>query len=333
MSFLLFSIAYRTFETIADAEELVQERFLRWQAVQLDEIESPAAFLVTIISRLCINHSHSDRLKSEESSQDLVWLAVNACRPRLNQADNIREVSPSWGIACCRIGSAARRTTSAHAGAEGFSLRDTCACDSFYRIVRRVLFTRGYKLSEFFAGLTMRLLVMGWFLLILVHIASGQADTAQAPKPGPEVRRLSYYVGTWIGKGETKDGPFGAAGKLSSRMSCEWFAGGFHLVCRGEERGPTGKRAFLNIKTYDEKTKAYSEYGISNFGESEYQTSGSMVGNKRTFIFDTDVEGKPVKFRYIEVMVSPTLFTYQAEASINDGPWKVIAEGKYTKVR
>ena len=59
----------------------------------------------------------------------------------------------------------------------------------------------------------------------------------------------------------------------------------------------------------------------------------SIVGNKQSFVFDIDAEGKPTKLRYVEVQVSPTLFTYQAEASIDGGPWTVIAEGKVTKVR
>jgi hypothetical protein len=146
---------------------------------------------------------------------------------------------------------------------------------------------------------------------------------------------LAYYLGTWRGEGGTKGGPFGPAGQLSSTMTCDWFAGGFHLVCRGEERGPTGKRTFLNILAYDKKAKAYTEYGISSLGESEYSTAGSIVGNKRTFVkdLDSDVEGKPTKLRYIETQVSPTFYAYQAEASIDRGPWTVIAEGKVTKVR
>jgi uncharacterized protein DUF1579 len=174
------------------------------------------------------------------------------------------------------------------------------------------------------------------------RIATEPAETSamsSTPTPRSEIEakhltnRLAYYLGTWRGEGETKGGPFGAAGKLSSTITCDWFAGGFHLVCRGEERGPTGKRTFLNILAYDEKANAYTEYGISSLGESEYSTGGSMVGNKRTFIKDLDSNGKPTKLRYIEVQVSPTFYTYQAEASIDGGPWTVIADGKITKVR
>jgi hypothetical protein len=116
---------------------------------------------------------------------------------------------------------------------------------------------------------------------------------------------LAYYPGTWRGEGEAQAGPFGPGGKLSSTTTCEWFAGGFHLVCRGEERGPTGKRTFLNIRGYDEKTKGYTEYSISDLGESEHNTGGTIVGNRRTFVFDMDMEGKPTKLRYVEVQESP----------------------------
>lgn len=63
---LLFSIAYRMLGSVADAEDMLQETFLRWQQVAAGEIESPRAFLVTILSRLCINHLQSARVRREE---------------------------------------------------------------------------------------------------------------------------------------------------------------------------------------------------------------------------------------------------------------------------
>ncbi|HEX6772204.1 MAG TPA: sigma factor, partial [Acidobacteriaceae bacterium] len=52
---LLFSVAYRMLGSVADAEDMLQETFLRWQQAGAEEIRSPRAFLVTIISRLSIN--------------------------------------------------------------------------------------------------------------------------------------------------------------------------------------------------------------------------------------------------------------------------------------
>jgi hypothetical protein len=172
-------------------------------------------------------------------------------------------------------------------------------------------------------------------LALLTSLSAQTPSASPIPTTPPEVQRLAYYLGTWRGEGETKSSPIGPAGKLSSTMTCDWFAGGFHLVCRGEEKGPTGKRTFLNILGYDEKAKAYTDYGISSLGESEYSTGGSIIGNKLTFVkdLDSDVKGKSTKLRYTEVQVSPTLYTYQAEASKDGGPWTVIAESKITKVR
>ena len=63
---LLFSIAYRMLGTVADAEDMLQEAFIRWQQTPRDEIRSPKAFLVTIVSRLCINHLQTARAQREE---------------------------------------------------------------------------------------------------------------------------------------------------------------------------------------------------------------------------------------------------------------------------
>ncbi len=63
---LLFSVAYRMLGSVADAEDMLQEAFIRWQQSSEQEIRSPRAFLVTIISRLCINHLQSARVQREE---------------------------------------------------------------------------------------------------------------------------------------------------------------------------------------------------------------------------------------------------------------------------
>jgi RNA polymerase sigma-70 factor (ECF subfamily) len=63
---LLFSIAYRMLGSVADAEDMLQETFIRWQQSAEESVRSPRAFLVTIISRLCINYLQSARAQREE---------------------------------------------------------------------------------------------------------------------------------------------------------------------------------------------------------------------------------------------------------------------------
>jgi len=63
---LLFSIAYRMLGSVTDAEDMLQETFIRWQQSTEQDVRSPRAFLVTIISRLCIKHLQSARVQREE---------------------------------------------------------------------------------------------------------------------------------------------------------------------------------------------------------------------------------------------------------------------------
>lgn len=63
---LLFSIAYRMLGSAMDAEDMVQETFLRWQQASDDDIQSPKAYLSTILTRLCIDHLRSAQKQREE---------------------------------------------------------------------------------------------------------------------------------------------------------------------------------------------------------------------------------------------------------------------------
>jgi RNA polymerase sigma-70 factor (ECF subfamily) len=62
---LLFSIAYRMLGSATDAEDIVQEAYLRYQATAPSQIVSPKAFLSTIVTRLCLNQLRSAKAQRE----------------------------------------------------------------------------------------------------------------------------------------------------------------------------------------------------------------------------------------------------------------------------
>lgn len=62
---LLFGIAYRMLGSVADAQDMVQECYLRWHQAAGGAIHTPSAWLTTAITRLCINHLQTARVKRE----------------------------------------------------------------------------------------------------------------------------------------------------------------------------------------------------------------------------------------------------------------------------
>ena len=63
---LLFGIAYRMLGSVMEAEDIVQETFLRWQKVAIDEVTSAKSYLSTVVTRLCIDYLRSARVRREE---------------------------------------------------------------------------------------------------------------------------------------------------------------------------------------------------------------------------------------------------------------------------
>jgi RNA polymerase sigma-70 factor, ECF subfamily len=61
----LFSIAYRMLGTVTDAEDMVQETYLRWRQSRDEHIRSTRAYLATIVVRLCMDQLRSARAKRE----------------------------------------------------------------------------------------------------------------------------------------------------------------------------------------------------------------------------------------------------------------------------
>ncbi len=61
----LFAVAYRMLGSATDAEDVVQDAYLRYHAAPRDDVRSPKAFLTTLVTRLCL-----DRLKSARAQRE-----------------------------------------------------------------------------------------------------------------------------------------------------------------------------------------------------------------------------------------------------------------------
>jgi RNA polymerase sigma-70 factor (ECF subfamily) len=60
---LLFSIAYRMLGSVADAEDMVQEAYVRWQQADRQPVETPRAWLSAVVTRLCLDQIKCARVQ------------------------------------------------------------------------------------------------------------------------------------------------------------------------------------------------------------------------------------------------------------------------------
>ena len=93
----LQAIAYRMLGTIEETEDLVQETFIKWQQVSLPEIQSPQAYLTTIITRLCIDYLRSARVRWEQYIG--TWLPEPIVSHKFDEPKEMVELADSLAMA------------------------------------------------------------------------------------------------------------------------------------------------------------------------------------------------------------------------------------------
>jgi Protein of unknown function (DUF1579) len=160
-----------------------------------------------------------------------------------------------------------------------------------------------------------------------VAIAFGQG---QAPKPGPELKKLEYFVGTWSSEGEMKPGPLGPGGKFTGTDRIEWMDGGFFLVGHGEGDSSMGHEKGMAFWGYDTENKVYTYHAFNSMGEA-ISATGTPEGDSWTWTNEEKMGGKLMKGRYSIKELSPTSYTFKLEMQPEGGAWGTVMEGKATK--
>ena len=95
---LLFSIAYRMLGSASDAEDIVQEAFLRFhrETAAGTEVESPKSYLSAVTTRLCIDHLRSARVRRE--SYVGTWLPEPLLTEETSDAERHAETADSLSM-------------------------------------------------------------------------------------------------------------------------------------------------------------------------------------------------------------------------------------------
>jgi hypothetical protein len=176
------------------------------------------------------------------------------------------------------------------------------------------------------------------FKKIVIAIATLALFTAcawaqMAPKPGAELKKLDYFVGTWTTDATIAEGPWGAGGKFTSTGTSEWMTGNFFVVDHADfklppEVGGEGKETL--ILGYNADQNVYTRDGFNSQGRRENWT-GTLVGDTWTWTGSQVYAGQDVKQRLTVKALSPTSYSLKFDVSLDGTNWMPFMEGKSTK--
>jgi hypothetical protein len=176
-------------------------------------------------------------------------------------------------------------------------------------------------------------ILSGAMVALLASVVVQPEETQGPPKPGPEHKKLGYFVGDWRTEGEMKPGFMGPGGRFASTDKCEWFEGGFAVVCRSEGKGPSGPTKSLGILSYSPEEKVYTYTGTDSMGVTMTTVPrGTVSGKTWTYNDQSLMNGEKVKSRVVIKELSPKEHTFTMELQGKDGKWMPMMESKSTKV-
>ena len=98
----LLAMAYRMLGDFGRAEDMVQDAWLRWER-RSGDVEAPRAFLLKVVSRLCLNELNSARVRREESRGDRLPEPVDLAQTGLDVIDTLDQISMAFLVLLQRL--------------------------------------------------------------------------------------------------------------------------------------------------------------------------------------------------------------------------------------
>lgn len=161
--------------------------------------------------------------------------------------------------------------------------------------------------------------------LLFLALSATAAAAAATEDPGdrpPEYAPLQGFVGTWTTLGREK----------AFREVCEWYPGGFHVVCHSRSERPDGSTGHgMSILSYVPGT-GYVYSGIGSKGRYETFSGGRWVDG--TFVFDSAAveEGVTVNNRITIGPFTEAGFLFVVTSSRDGVAWEEVGRTNYLRL-
>lgn len=169
--------------------------------------------------------------------------------------------------------------------------------------------------------------------LVLAGAAWAQME---APKPGPEVKKLEVFVGSWTREIDIKPNsivPPVPAGTATETAKCDWMEGNFFILCHSDYKGASiGEGSALSIWGYSAGDKTYTYREYNSWGET-MESKGTLDGDTWIWTSEEKMGEKVTKDRFTIKITSPTSYTFISEISTDGAKWTTFADGSASKAK
>jgi len=170
-------------------------------------------------------------------------------------------------------------------------------------------------------------------LIAILFVMTVSAFAQMNMQPGPEVKKLDYFTGTWTTEGTVAQGPWGVGGKFTSTDTSEWMPGNFFVQTHSDfkmppEVGGDGKE--VSLMGYDTQENVYTYDAFSSQGRRE-SSKGTVNGDTWTWTSSQNYGGQQIQQKMTVKVLSPTSYNMKFEVSMDGKDWMPFMEGKATK--
>ena len=169
--------------------------------------------------------------------------------------------------------------------------------------------------------------------LFTAVLFAASAGAQMSTTPGPELKKLDYFVGNWTVEGTIGQGPWGAGGKFTSTDTRQWMPGNFFVEGHADFKMPTelgGDGKAVAFMGYDTDKNEYTFDQFNSQGRRE-ASKGTVSGDTWTWTHTQNYGGQDVNLRMTTKILSPTSYTLKYEVSIDGTTWMTFMDARATK--
>jgi len=170
-------------------------------------------------------------------------------------------------------------------------------------------------------------------LILSLVLVTVSAMAQMGGPPGPEVKKLDYFVGTWTAEGTIGQGPWGMGGKFTSTETSQWMPGNFFVESHSDFKMPPelgGDGKAVGFMGYDTDANTYTFDQFNSQGRRE-NSKGTVSGDTWTWRSSANYAGQDIQQRMTIKTLSPTSYTLKFEISMDGKDWMTFMDGKATK--